>query len=104
MRLLADEGERRAAPAHRSPSQDARVRKLEIPRGAHTLDRRTARRASAHLALGLFLRGRDDLEVLIGAGTGGEDLKMSHWFLISFAGSASTVYISCMNWWSDLRK
>jgi hypothetical protein len=38
------------------------------------------------------------------AGTGGEDLKMSHAFFTCAGGSACTVYISCIIWWSDLRK
>src|ERR1700680_4914239 len=32
-----------------------------------------------------------------GPGTGGLEVKMSHWFLILSAGSAVTAYISCIN-------
>src|SRR2546425_10083644 len=36
-------------------------------------------------------------------GTGSDVVKMSHWFLIWFAGLNVIVYISCINWWSQLR-
>ena len=32
-----------------------------------------------------------------GPGTGGLEVKMSHWFLILSAGNAVTAYISCIN-------
>ncbi len=37
------------------------------------------------------------------AGTGGDVVKISHWFLISAAGRKRIVYISCISWWSQLR-
>src|SRR4029434_10612686 len=38
------------------------------------------------------------------AGTGGDVVKISHWFLISAAGRKRIVYISCISWWSQLRE
>src|SRR4029078_11287849 len=39
-----------------------------------------------------------------GPGTGGLELKMSHWFFILSAGSGASGDISCISWWSQPRK